>query len=103
MFNMLAPYYQLDILPPEEPDELLANCYRNSLTLAVQYAVRTIAFPAISTGVYGFPLEQATQIAVTEVSNFLACDRAIEQVRFICFGEAAYQCYLDSIQRLALG
>ena len=52
----------------QNEDELLASCYRNSLTLAVEYAVRTLAFPAISTGVYGFPLERATRIAITEVN-----------------------------------
>ena len=53
-------------------DGLLAACYRNSLSLAVKSGVRTIAFPAISTGVYRFPLEQATAIAVSEVRRFLA-------------------------------
>ncbi|MER3433542.1 MAG: O-acetyl-ADP-ribose deacetylase [Leptolyngbya sp. ERB_1_1] len=78
-------------------DELLAKCYRNSLALAVQHSVRTIAFPAISTGVYAFPLDRATQIAVTEVQNFLTQNALIEQVRFVCFGDAAYQCYLEAM------
>ncbi len=78
-------------------DELLAKCYRSSLVLAVRQGIRTIAFPAISTGVYGFPLERATQIAITEVKNFLAQDRTIEQVRFVCFGEDAYQYYLATL------
>ena len=52
-------------------DELLANCYRRSLEVAVQNGVRSVAFPAISTGVYGFPLERATRIAVREVRAFL--------------------------------
>ena len=63
-------------------DDLLAACYRNSLSLAVESGVRTIAFPAISTGVYRFPLERATAIAVSEVPRFLAKDASIEQVIF---------------------
>ena len=77
-------------------DEFLAKCYQSSLALAVQHSVGTIAFPAISTGVYGFPLDRATQIAVVEVKNFLQ-NSSIEQVRFVCFGEIAYQCYLAAV------
>jgi len=67
-------------------DDLLAACYRNSLALAVQHGVRSIAFPAISTGAYGFPLERATRIAVTEIRRFLEQDATIEQVVLVCFG-----------------
>lgn len=81
--------------------ELLVKCYRSSLPLAVQHSVRTIAFPAISTGVYAFPLDRATQIAVTEVKDFLTQNSSIEQVRFVCFQEAAYQCYCDTVNQLA--
>lgn len=66
-------------------DELLARCYRNSLALAVAHGVRTIAFPAISTGAYGFPLERATRIAVREVVEFLRSDRTLERVVFVCY------------------
>src|SRR4051812_45421026 len=55
----------------QDEDELLANCYRNSLKLAIENNVKTIAFPAISTGAYGFPLKRATEIAVHEVRTFL--------------------------------
>ncbi|MBE9158083.1 O-acetyl-ADP-ribose deacetylase [Nodosilinea sp. LEGE 06152] len=74
-------------------DDLLASCYRHSLALALEYGIRTLAFPAISTGVYGFPLERATRIAIAEVSTALKNAQAIEQVRFICFGDEAYQVY----------
>jgi O-acetyl-ADP-ribose deacetylase (regulator of RNase III) len=74
-------------------DELLASCYRNSLALTLEYDLRTLAFPAISTGVYGFPLERATRIAIAEVSTALTNLPAIEQVRFICFGDEAYRVY----------
>ena len=71
-------------------DELLAGCYRNSLALAAQQGIRTIAFPSISTGAYGFPMEQAARIAVRETAAFLEQHASIEQVRLVCFGQAAY-------------
>ena len=74
-------------------DELLAECYRNSLKLAVENNLKTIAFPAISTGVYSFPLERATRIAVREVQDFLSKDRSIEKVIFVCFGGETFQTY----------
>ncbi len=65
-----------------EPD-LLASCYRNSLRLAVENGIRTIAFPAISCGVYGYPIEQAAKIAVRECSSAIGLD----QIILVCFGE----------------
>jgi len=81
-------------------DEQLASCYRNSLALAVAHGIRTIAFPAISTGAYGFPLERATRIAVTEVKNFLEKEPALEQVVFVCFGRPAYQTYQAIVKEI---
>jgi O-acetyl-ADP-ribose deacetylase len=72
-------------------DELLTNCYRNSLALAVQRGIRTIAFPAISTGVYGFPRERAAYIAVAEVHRFLAHDTTLEKVILVSYDRAAYE------------
>ena len=69
--------------------ELLAACYRNSLGLAVENGIKTIAFPGISTGVYGYPLESATRLAVTTVKQCLAEMPSIEEVRFVTFGEQA--------------
>jgi O-acetyl-ADP-ribose deacetylase len=65
-------------------DALLARCYRTSLALAQQHRLRTIAFPAISTGVYGFPRERAARIAVAEVLAALAQSKLPEQVTFVC-------------------
>jgi O-acetyl-ADP-ribose deacetylase len=65
---------------------LLAGCYRNSLEMAVAHAVKTIAFPAISCGIYGYPIPDAARIAVGTVADFLAADATIEQVLFACFG-----------------
>ncbi|MBN1270095.1 MAG: O-acetyl-ADP-ribose deacetylase [Kiritimatiellae bacterium] len=74
-------------------DGLLANCYRRSLEIAVAHGVRTIAFPAISTGVYRFPLERATRIAVGEAKRFLEGDGTIQEVVFVCFGHEACETY----------
>ena len=74
-------------------DELLANCYRNSLALAVQHGLKAVAFPAISTGVYGFPLRRATRIAVREVQAFCRAHPELRQVTFCCFSDDARDTY----------
>jgi O-acetyl-ADP-ribose deacetylase (regulator of RNase III) len=74
-------------------DELLASCYRRSLEIAVENGVKTIAFPCISTGVYGFPQERAARIALREVRNFLESDPSIERVIFVCFLSQDYLIY----------
>ena len=79
-------------------DELLANCYRNSLKLAVENGVKTVAFPAISTGVYRFPLERAVKIAVNEVSNFLGKDKSIDKVIFVCFDDKTFEAYIEELK-----
>jgi len=68
---------------------LLAACHRNSLALAIEHGLRRVAFPAISTGVYGYPLDAAAKVAVGTVAAVLAETDAIEQVTFCCFGDAA--------------
>ena len=75
-----------------EPD-LLAACYRNSLALAAQHGVRSIAFPAISCGVYGYPPEQAARIAVRETAAFLARSPLPERVIFTAFGAPIHAAY----------
>ena len=74
-------------------DELLANCYKNSLAVAVENNIRTIAFPSISTGVYHFPVERASKIAVKEVKGFLEKNPTIEKVIFVCFDNRTYDVY----------
>ena len=71
-----------------EPD-LLAACHRNALALAMAHDLRRVAFPAISTGVYGYPLEAAAKVAVSTVAGVLAGTDAIAEVFFCCFGDAA--------------
>lgn len=74
-------------------DALLADCYRNSLKLGEENGLRMVAFPAISTGVFGFPKERATRIAVREVRAFLDQDVGVEQVIFVCFSERDFDIY----------
>ncbi len=81
-------------------DELLANCYRNSLKLAVANNLEIIAFPAISTGVYHFPLERATRIALTESKIFLEKDKSIEKIIFVCFDERTFQTYKELLMEV---
>lgn len=71
--------------------ELLASCYRSSLQLAKDKGLRQIAFPAISCGVYRFPIEQAAQIAINEVISFLAQDKSMERVILVCFEDEIKQ------------
>jgi len=78
-------------------DEFLANCYRNSLKLAVENNIKTITFPAISTGIYRFPINQATKIAIREVKNFLQNNDFPEEVIFVCFGESVFQQYVKEL------
>lgn len=69
----------------EGEDSLLASCYKKSLELARRYSVKTIAFPAISTGVYGFPSEKAAKLAVREIKHFLQENELPEIVFLVCF------------------
>jgi O-acetyl-ADP-ribose deacetylase (regulator of RNase III) len=73
--------------------ELLASCYRNSLALAVEHGVRSIAFPAISCGVYGYPADAAARIAVSETARFLDAHAELERVIFTCFGDEVCRAY----------
>nr|WP_300128822.1 O-acetyl-ADP-ribose deacetylase [uncultured Butyricicoccus sp.] len=78
--------------------ELLASCYRNCLTLAEQAGCRYVAFPSISTGVYRFPLEQAAQIAIHEIRNFLQAHELPEVVTMVCFTHDVTQAYRAALQ-----
>ena len=78
--------------------QLLASCYRSCLQLAVENQIQTIAFPSISTGVYGYPIMQASQIAVREVRNFLVNNPLIKQVSFVCFSSEDLYVYKSLLQ-----
>ena len=81
-----------------EPDTLAA-CYRNSLALAVENEIRTLAFPAISCGIYGYPVDRAAAIAVRETASFLKQDARIDKVFLVCFGEDTLAAYRDAYVR----
>ncbi len=83
-------------------DELLANCYRNSLKLASKHGLSTIALPNISTGVYHFPKERAADIAISTVSDYLREDESIEKVSFVCFDNDNYQIYQKKLKEEGL-
>jgi O-acetyl-ADP-ribose deacetylase (regulator of RNase III) len=82
-----------------EPEKL-ANCYSSSLRLAVENNCRTVAFPNISTGVYGYPKGEAAKIAYQTVAGFLADNEQIEKVIFVCFDEDNYRLLLAEQKRL---
>ena len=78
---------------------ILANCYRNSLRLAVENEIKTIAFPAISCGAYGYPIEQAGQIALETTREFLAATQNIHRVIFVLWGDDVYDAYREALQK----
>ena len=81
--------------------QLLTNCYLNSLTLAVENNLRSVAFPAISCGVYGYPIEDACKIAVDTSIEFLARNRSLEKIIFIQFSEKDYAVYTVYLQTIS--
>jgi len=83
-----------------DEERLLAECYRNCLGLAVRQSMRSIAFPAISTGVYGFPMPRACRIALRETTAFLATPGTLASVVFVCFGTDAFTTYREAYAEL---
>ena len=75
--------------------DLLANCYHNSLTLAVEKNLSSVAFPAISTGVYGYPQEEAAEVSSKTIENFLATDRQLTEVRLVFFQARDAEVFLE--------
>ncbi len=81
--------------------ELLAECYRNSLALAAEHGLRSIAFPSISTGAYGYPLEDAARVALAAVKEGIeAHPGAFDEVRFVLFGSRAFDAYRRALEEL---
>jgi O-acetyl-ADP-ribose deacetylase len=80
--------------------EFLASCYRESLKLASAQGIKSLAFPSISTGVYGYPLADAARVALETVTGYLAHHPEIERVRFVLFGRAAYEAYKKALEEL---
>lgn len=83
----------------EEKSKLLADCYTNSLNLAIQKGIKSIAFPNISTGIYHFPKDKAAEIAVKTVRDFDKSDE-IEKVIFVCFDDDNYKIYKNILQNV---
>ena len=81
--------------------ELLANAYRNSLALASQHKIQSVAFPSLSTGAYGYPMEEAARIALTTVRDYLRDHPEIKRVRFVLFGRPAYETYRRILEQLS--
>nr|WP_315596545.1 O-acetyl-ADP-ribose deacetylase [uncultured Cupriavidus sp.] len=97
--GLLAAPYVIHAVGPvwhggsKNEDALLASAYRNSIRLAGEHKLRTVAFPNISTGVYGFPRERAVDIAIAAVREALAKAPSIEQVTFVCFDDENFKLY----------
>lgn len=81
----------------QREDELLANCYRNSLKVAELNGVKSVAFPSISTGAYHFPIERASRIAVKTVREYLKRTGGIQRAIFVCFSEDDFETYLNEL------
>jgi O-acetyl-ADP-ribose deacetylase (regulator of RNase III) len=82
-------------IPEEDRSELLASCYRASLRVADELHARTVAFPAVSAGIYGWPVEDAARIAVETVR---ATDTSVEEVRFVLFDDRAYEAFAAQLR-----
>jgi O-acetyl-ADP-ribose deacetylase (regulator of RNase III) len=99
-YNLAAKYVIHTVGPvwrggDNNEDELLVDCYRNSLKIAEEKNIKTIAFPSISTGAYRFPLKRAAEIATKEVKNFLKYSKNIQEVIFVCFDDNALWIYKE--------
>lgn len=96
VIHCLGPIYGVD----EPKDILLADCYRNALQLAEKYLINSIAFPAISTGAFGFPVQEATEIAFRTVKDILPQLKKVKHIRFVLHDESAlsvHEHYLEKI------
>ncbi|MGP9017494.1 O-acetyl-ADP-ribose deacetylase [Streptomyces sp. BR1] len=91
VIHTVGPVWQRD----EDRSALLASCYRESLRVAGELGARTVAFPAISTGVYGWPMDDGARIAVRTVRQAAAAP--VEEVRFVLFGETAYTAFEEAL------
>lgn len=104
-YNLLAKYVIHTVGPVYngglygEP-ELLADCYRNSLKVALDNGLRTVSFPSISTGAYGYPIDEAAEIALKTVAAFLGSHSGIDLVRFCLFGSNAYNVFKTALKKL---
>jgi len=106
-YNLPAKYVIHTVGPvwhegTNKESELLASCYHNCLKVALDNNIKTIAFPSISSGVYGYPIEEASEIALKEIISFLANHPSIEKVILVCFGERPFNLYREKLNKLFL-
>lgn len=78
---------------------VLARCYKNCLGLASEHGLKSIAFPSISTGAYGYPVEQASKISLAEINGFLKNNTSVERVVIVCHDERTYRCYEEALKQ----
>lgn len=83
-----------------DEDRLLAACYRNSLFLAVEKGIKTIAFPSISTGAYRFPVKRAARITMLEITDFLNENSSIKKVFMVCFDQRTMEAYVEALKEI---
>ena len=105
-FNLPARYVIHTVGPvwhggTQNEDNLLASCYRNSMQLAVDHKLRSIAFPSISTGVYRFPIERASRIALRVLLDFVATEESAPRVVMVCFSDQDLNVYRQAYQKLS--
>ncbi len=100
MIHSVGPIYWQE--GPERAAELLASAYCRSLEVAAEHGVRSVAFPSISTGAYGYPLEEAALVALRTVRDYLAAqgEDGIELVRLVLYGQRAFDVYRRALARL---
>ena len=100
VIHTVGPVYRRE--GPQRAAELLGSAYRRSLEVAVEHGLRSVAFPSISTGAYGYPLEEAAPLALKTVMDFLSGPqrRSLELVRFVLYGRRAYEVYQRALSRL---
>lgn len=97
VIHAVGPIYRAD--DPQVP-ALLASAYRRSLELAAQHNLKSVAFPAISAGIYGYPLEAASQIAIESVCDFLAAPSPIQLVRFVLFTDTILEVFVNTMNQM---
>lgn len=86
----------------DNEDQLLASCYRNSLALAEQKGIKTIAFPSISTGIYSFPLDRAARVAIKEIANFIKGSLSFTEIIMVAYDSYTYQYYYQEAVRIGI-
>ncbi|MDP4276223.1 MAG: O-acetyl-ADP-ribose deacetylase [Bacteroidota bacterium] len=104
-YNLLASYVIHTVGPVwhggySNEAALLADCYKSCLKLVTEYHLKTVAFPSISTGAYGFPIEPASKIALTEIVRFLSGETTLKKVVIVCFGNEVYEAYQSAYKEL---